>query len=53
MGKYKLPNLSGNQLISILAAIVYVSSGLGEIFLQLNLGEMISAEISCWDIEIK
>jgi hypothetical protein len=45
---FKLPNLCGNQFISILAAFVFVSSVFGENIPTARFG-MISAETACWD----
>jgi hypothetical protein len=51
VGKYKLPNLRGNHLISTLAAFVFVPSVLGENIPTAVFG-MISAETACWDKKI-
>jgi hypothetical protein len=52
VGKYKIPNLHGNHLISTLAAFVFVPSVFGENIPTAEFG-MVSAETACWDIERK
>jgi hypothetical protein len=52
VGKYKLPNLHGNHLISTLPAFVFVSSVLDVNVSTAEFG-MILAESACWDIERK
>jgi hypothetical protein len=47
VGKYKLPNLRGDHLISTLAAFVFVSSVFEENISTAEY-EMIAAETACW-----
>jgi hypothetical protein len=48
VGKYKVPNLSGDHLLSTLAAFVFVSFVFEENISAAKFG-MISAETACWD----
>jgi hypothetical protein len=48
VGKYKLPNLHGDHIITTLAAFVFVPSVFGENIPTAEFG-MVSTDIACWN----